>query len=318
MSWKQWLNSPATTTNRVASSAKTIIKRGSTLVTTATSTVVSTTTNHLLGTSPKRTPSSLLSLLKDPAECPHTRVDTSSTDPVCDDCGTVLHSIIKDNNGTGESRCFHHTSNPRDISPDLKGKNIPDSIAHLAAVYYLQVIDFDEETGEGDIKRKNSRKASIAKCVGQAYNDMGIPKSQEHLAKLFGISVEELNKKGKISHTITTAMGRKSISPMNYVPEMLLKLEYLELSSSTETRVDKLWGYVKNLQGEYDFDTRRPKSMAAALIYFCVRLNLNKQGKNEKFDIVKFGKAVNVSVNTFQSIAQAIAQTVSGAEELTL
>ena len=316
---------PAKTTKTIVTTTSTppreVAKRITTAIGRSNSSIVNTTTNSLLGKKKRISP---LDLLTDPETCKHVRIDMSQVIPVCDDCGTVISVVLKDDNGIrGESRCFHHNSNPRDISPDLRGKGISEAIQQIASYYYLQVINYDDDTGEGDTRRKERRTAIIAACVMQSYKDMGDPKTQEHMAEMFDISVTVLNKKGikALSHIITNPMGRKGISPMDFVPDMLKNLTYLKLGDKAQNHIEKLWKHVQSLasQTEHKLDSRRPKSLAAAMIYLLVKMKSHRENKgNEKFDLTRFGQAVNVSTNTFQSISQEIAPTISGAENLNL
>lgn len=317
--WKEWLQIPSANTvvHNATIPGSGLIKTGFSRLNKSTVSIVKGSTQRLLVK-----PTKMMELV-DPDECEHRRVDTSQSEPICDDCGIMIKVIMNDASGSkGESRCFHHNSNPRDISADLHGLHILESVQRIAQNYYLNVINYDDDTGKGDTRRKIRRRAIIAACIDKAYIDIGAPKSQEEIARMFNISVSDLNKKGKkaVSPLNVNPLGGKSASPMDKIPAMLKRVEYLNLGSSALGNIRKLWSYIHSLSGQKDhnFDSRRPKSMAAALVYFYAKLKLSKAGVKDKFDIAKFSEAVNVSTNTYVSIAQSIAPTISGAENLSL
>jgi transcription initiation factor TFIIIB Brf1 subunit/transcription initiation factor TFIIB len=224
--------------------------------------------------------------------CTHSETVNMDGVIICQGCGEQLdeHLLEEQYYITGKSipRHNHKKDLSRSLYPDLESRGFPQNIIERANYYYTRII-------ENSIYRSKNRTAIVFVSTLRAYEDFGEPASSTELAKRFGLDRKGISKGLLLfGHVFKNELTKNHIQPIDLVPKILSDLGIKDQGI-----------YLRDLKLVYDnasansIDIRKaiPKSVAAGMVYYYLRLKDHPVSKTD------YAKIVNLTEITFSNVA---------------
>jgi transcription initiation factor TFIIIB Brf1 subunit/transcription initiation factor TFIIB len=223
--------------------------------------------------------------------CDHTNCSNYDGSIVCMDCGSKLNETLLDNEtryyGAADTR---YTSDPgrhnqrkneeRSLYSDLEPLGFPQEIIEQANRYYKKII-------EDRIYRATNRMSIVFACTYHAYEDRKEHRDPQELAKQFHLSRKGVSNGFKtFSSVFRNRTDKKYIDAMDLVPQILTGLG-LDTSTRNTATQDIKYIYDIVCSRSKIFNSSNPKSIAAGLVYYYLKINDNRITRAQFFNVVK-------------------------------
>ena len=225
-------------------------------------------------------------------ECGHTEVAVEGGIILCADCGEEINRpLLHDKEwryyGSGDTkmssdpnRVHARKIDEKNITKDVENMFFSENIVTKANELYTQCTN-------GQIYRGGSRKSVIFACIFHAYKLAGNHQTPDNLIQLFGLSRKAGLKGLKIVNvniSKDSEIHGTCITSKHIICDIM---EKFKTSPEHKQQVCDIYDAVKNRSSK--LNRARPQSVAAAVIYYWVRLN------NIDIQLTDFATTTNLS-----------------------
>jgi len=235
--------------------------------------------------------------------CHHENIFSEKGSVFCTDCGEQVNKTIVDN----KPWKFHNPIDTKRISDPngmhLRKKpesNIYKDLEHLSFSEDILALsnDYYRQSTNGKIYRGSKRKSIVFGCVFHACKTLKKPISSSNLMTMFSIELKEASdglKTVKLNAPKDSQIKTCYVTPEDFIEDIMEELSCCERDKES---VKNLYGKIHNRSSQ--LNRSRPKSIAAALIFYWIRKN------NKDITIKEFTRKVELSELTITKIKKLI------------
>lgn len=247
-------------------------------------------------------------------ECEHLNTSNVDGSTVCLNCGVKIDELLLDNEtryygvsdtryASDPSRHNQRRNEERSLYADLEPLGFPQEIIERANTYYKKII-------ENKIYRAGNRLSIVFACTYYAYTDMQESRDPNELARQFKLDKKGISNGFKtFSHVFRKRPDKKYMDAMDLVPKLLSELNIDKVRQKTcFDDIKTIYDFVQSKSRT--FNSSNPRSIAAGLVYYYLKLN----GVN--ITRVEFSRVVKLTDITFTRIATDTHKVLGNKDDL--